>query len=647
MKTTPLVGVIAVTRRGVGYFAHERYEEDIEIQPKELGTALHGDEVEVLVTGKYRGRVTGKVVNIRTRNHNTVLGTLEAAVNGNFTLRADDQRFYPTLRIPKGAAFGGTPGSKVLATITRWHKGTDPIGEVVDVIGTTGEHETEMRAAVLSRGMKLDFPADVAREAEVIGHHGLTGGFEGPERKDFRHTTTFTIDPADAKDFDDALSVRTLEDGLIEVGVHIADVTHYLRPGSALDKEARERGTSIYLVDRTIPMLPEVLSNDLCSLKPDVDRFTFSAVFTLDTDARVVSRWFGKGLIHSNKRFTYQEAQDVLNAKNGIFFEELSTLERLGKKLRSKREQKGALAFDTDEVRFELAPDGTPLRAYVKERTETMRVIEDWMLLANQEVARFVSDKVRGKKPIEQTFIYRIHDSPTADRLDELRIFLKAIGHDLGPSGNKRGSQQIEAQDINKLLKSIKGTPEETVVQMATLRSMAKAVYSHKNIGHFSLAFTHYTHFTSPIRRYADVMVHRILESHLGGAPIKLDELREYQRLAMRVSEREVAAVEAERDSVKYKQVEYMKPRVGQLFDGIITGVTENGIFIAEKETRAEGMAHVSTLGGDYYQYNPKKYALVGNNTRRSFRMGDEVRIKLASADIESRRIDWVVLSEK
>lgn len=636
---TVYTGVIDVTRRGVGYFSHESQEHDTEIAPEDLGTALNGDEVEIVLTGIRRGRTTGAVRSVIARAQETFVGTLMEGVNGSFILKADDQRFYPTLRIAQGKSLSGSVGDKVLAHITRWHKGTDPVGAVSEVIGKSGEHETEMRATVLSRGMKLSFPHAVEQEAERIGSHGLTGGFPDTERRDFRGVPTFTIDPEDAKDFDDALSIRRVNEH-IEVGIHIADVSHYVRPNSALDAEARTRGTSIYLVDRTIPMLPEVLSNDLCSLKPEVDRLAFSAVFLLDMHGVVHERWFGKTLIHSQHRFTYQSAQRVLDTGTGPLHDELLLMQTLGHHLRTKREKQGALAFDTDEVRFELAPDGTPIRAYVKERTETMRLIEDWMLLANQEVARFVSDRVKGKKPIEQTFIYRIHDTPKSDRIEELRIFLKAIGHALGEEGT-----DIHARHINTLLKKIKGTPEEAVVQMATLRSMAKAVYSHKNIGHFSLAFSHYTHFTSPIRRYADVMVHRILESHLTGAPIPPDELREYQRMAMKVSEREVAAVEAERDSTKYKQVEYMSTRIGHTFDGIVTGVTENGVFIAEKESRAEGMAHVSTLSGDYYQYNAKKFALIGNNTRRSFRMGDSVRVTLKSADKDARRIDWTIAS--
>lgn len=635
----PLSGIIDVTRRGVGYFPHEQHEEDIEIAPENLNTALNGDEVEVEVTGKRRGRVQGRVLRVTTRAKEQFVGTLTTTESGALVLRADDVRFYPTLRINPDPAGGAAVGDKVIVRIERWvNAHTDPIGSVVERIGRAGEHDTEMRATVLSRGMRIDFPEAVVREAEALSSDDIAREVARGTRRDFRDATTFTIDPEDAKDFDDALSVRTLDGGLVEVGIHIADVSHYVRPQSALDSEARTRGTSIYLVDRTIPMLPEELSNDLCSLKPSVDRLVFSAVFTLDKDAHIVEQWFGKSVIHSNKRFTYQSAQQILDAGEGEYHHELSTLLSLGHKLRSTRMKRGALEFETDEVRFELAEDGTPVRAYVKERLETMKMIEDWMLLANQEVARFVADKVKGKTPLEQTFIYRVHDTPKSDRLEELRIFLKAIGHDFD-----KASHQIASKDLGDLLKKIKGTPEAGIVQIATLRSMAKAIYSHKNIGHFSLSFSHYTHFTSPIRRYADVMVHRILESHLTGEKLSPEELLHYQKTALYVSEREVAAVEAERDSIKYKQVEYMRAHVGEEFDATVTGVTENGLYVAEKETRAEGMIHISNLKDDYYHFVPKQFALHGNKLKRTFRLGDTLRVKLASVDLEQRRIDWLL----
>lgn len=630
-------GVIDVTRRGVGYLPHEDLELDIEIPHEELNTALNGDEVRVAITSHGRGKRTrGTVIEIIKRAREAYVGTLKHSAARGFEFISSDPRFYPKLRIPPEEAAQATEKDKVIVRITRWVPGTDPVGAVIEVIGTAGAHETEMRAAVLARGMSIEFPKEVEYEAEALNRTRGMSAEEIARRRDFRAVTTFTIDPDDAKDFDDALSVRKISEDTYEIGVHIADVTHYVRPNTALDREARTRGTSIYLVDRTIPMLPEVLSNDLCSLRPNEDRLTFSAVFTVDMNGRILERWFGKSIIHSNRRFTYREAQQVLDGNSPEYKEELETLATIGKKLRRKREQEGALSFDTDEVKFELDEHGKPVRAYVKERLETMRVIEDWMLLANQEVAQWVSNHVKGKKPAEQVFIYRIHDSPDQDRLEELRIFLKAVGYDLGKEG-----RQIESRDIDTLLRTVRGTQEEAVIQMATLRSMAKAVYSHKNIGHFSLSFKHYTHFTSPIRRYPDMMVHRILASHLHNEPLSTEELAAYQRAALAASEREVAAVEAERESIKYKQVEFMTSKIGTLFEGTITGVTEHGLYIAEKETRAEGFVHVSLLQDDYYDFKARSYSLVGSRTKKAYRMGDRVQIKLLRADLESRQIEW------
>lgn len=637
-KQTTHTGVISVTRKGVGYVeVPDTHLEDIEIDPKHLGTALNGDTVEVQTTGKnHRGRITGTVTKVVERSKNTFVGVLERGDGAAFSFRSDDPRFYPDVRIAANDALHAEVGTKVIISLTHWASALTPAqGKVLEVIGPAGVHETEMRAAVISRGMKIDFPDDVVREAEAIDKNREVSEVEIGRRRDMRGVSTFTIDPTDAKDFDDALSVRFLDDERIEVGIHIADVTHYVEPKSALDREARERGTSIYLVDRTIPMLPEVLSNDLCSLKPHVDRLAFSAIVIVNNNAEVLERWFGKTIIHSNHRFTYQSAQDVLDGKDTALAREVTTLATLGKLLRARREKAGALAFETDEVRFELDSENNPIRAYVKERLETMKVIEDWMLLANQEVATWVAGHVKDKKPLEQTFLYRIHDVPSSDRIEELRIFLRAIGHELDGEGD------IHSKDINKLLKSIRGTPHEAVVNIATLRTMAKAVYSHKNIGHFSLAFKFYTHFTSPIRRYPDMIVHRILFSHLSGSPLSKEELVSYQRAAIDCSEREVAAVEAERESIRYMQLKYMSSRIGQTFTGVVTGVIEAGIFVAEKESRAEGLIHVSTLENDYYTYDQKHYALVGRSSKKRFTLGDQVTMTLVAVDLSERRLDW------
>lgn len=644
-KDQELEGVISVTRRGIGYLSHETLEEDIEIQKDCLNTALNGDTVIVRATGKSRGpgkgRGQGEVLKVIARARESFVGTL-IEEDGFLTLHPDDPRMYARIRIPEaGRTAESQPGFKALVHLLSWENAsTSPIGEVARVLGKAGEHETEMQATLASHGFIPAFPIEAEAEAEAIEKRGAVSEADIRARRDFRNIPTFTIDPEDAKDFDDALSFREIDKDTIEVGVHIADVTHYVRPGSALDKEARDRATSVYLVDRTIPMLPHALSTNICSLLPHEDRLAFAAVFTVRrNDGQVIDRWFGKTVINSATRFTYQTAQQVLDSGRGDHAEALKELDRIGNILRKERTARGAISFDTDEVKFELDETGKPIRVFVKERLETMRMIEDWMLLANREVAEFIARKAEGKDPIDTMFIYRIHNTPDADRIEDLRIFLRAIGYELGHPD----AHQVSGRDINKLLAEVKGTPEEAVVQMATLRSMAKAIYSHKNIGHFSLGFKHYTHFTSPIRRYPDMMAHRILASHLDNTPISKPELDSYRVAAIRSSEREIEAVEAERDSTKFKQVEYMAGYIGKVFDGVITGVSDSGMFVAENVTRAEGMIRLSSLSDDYYDLDRKHYTLIGRSTKKKYRLGDEVKIKLLGANIESRQLDWTL----
>lgn len=429
-----------------------------------------------------------------------------------------------------------------------------------------------------------------------------------------------------------------LENGNYEIGIHIADVSHYVREGDTIDKEARERGTSIYLVDRVIPMLPEVLSNDLCSLRPHEDRLAFSAVFEIDHQAGVVGEWYGQTTIHSDRRFSYEEAQEVLDTESGDHLEELQMMMHLARIMRARRHKDGAIAFEQPEVKFVLDENGKPIDAVTKIRTETMMMIEDYMLLANMKVSEYIN-KLCKDAGNETNFIYRIHDTPDPERIEELAIFIHALGYEF----NTRDG--VDAKEINKLLKEIEGSPEENLIKVATIRSMAKAVYSTKNIGHFGLAFKHYTHFTSPIRRYPDLMAHRMLRKHLDGSRIGPKEIAKHEGTALHASEREMYAVKAERESVKYKQVEYMLDKVGEEFDGIITGVTDWGIYVEEKNSKAEGMIRLSNLKGDYFTHEASKYRVKGDKTGTVYSLGQEIRIKLMRADLEEKQIDWALVT--
>ncbi|TSC84401.1 MAG: ribonuclease R, partial [Parcubacteria group bacterium Gr01-1014_17] len=474
---------------------------------------------------------------------------------------------------------------------------------------------------------------------------------EIPRRKDFRNTLTFTIDPADAKDFDDAISFRALpvssnQSPVFQIGVHIADVSFFVRENTTLNSEARERGFSVYLVDRTIPMLPEALSNDLCSLNPDEDKFAFSAVFEINEKAEVLSRWFGRTVIRSVKRFTYENAQEVIDAKTGALSEELLTLNRLAKIMQEKNRKAGAIDFAQDEVKFELDKDGWPVRVYKKPHLQTHKLIEEWMLLANREVAEFLSharppadrragEKQKSKAPV----LYRIHDLPDSDKITELALFVRALGHHLPITG-----KSVTGKDLQQLFKKIEGSAEEALIKTTALRSMSKAIYSTKNIGHFGLAMPFYTHFTSPIRRYADLLIHRMLAGHLHGEKMDEQEWSEYERLAAHITEKEIAAAEAERESVKIKKVEYMSERVGQEFSGVISGVTEWGVYIEENDTKAEGMAALRNFGDDFYSLDEKHYCIVGARSKKKYSLGDKVRFKILSADTERKTLDYQIV---
>ena len=604
-------GPILIRGKGIGFFHIPDVEEDVLIPAELVSFAIDGDIVAIELLPTVSGRrQEGKVLRVIEKAHDEFVGTVKKQkTEESYYLQPDNYRIHVKITLP--LATQNDEGMKVVAEITQWLDATkSPEGTITETIGKAGDHETEMQAIIRGGGFSENFNEEISkagqdlydRKEEIFAAAIADTVGENPIRRDMRDRLTMTIDPADAKDFDDALSFHILPNGNYEIGIHIADVSHYVREGDVIDKEAQARGTSIYLVDRVIPMLPEVLSNDLCSLRPNEDRLSFSAVFEMTATSEIKNEWYGQTIIHSNRRFSYEEAQEVLDTKQGDNLEALRIMMDLGRILRTQRFKDGAIAFDQPEVKFKLDENGKPIAAITKVRTETMLMIEDFMLLANQKVSENVY-KLSQKKGQEPTFIYRIHDIPNPDKIEELAIFIHALGYEFETSKG-----EVSAKEINKLLKSVEGKPEENLIKTATIRSMAKAIYSTKNIGHFGLAFSFYSHFTSPIRRYPDLMAHRMLRRHLDGSVIGKKEMAGNERLAVQSSEREMHAVKAERDSIKFKQVEFMQDKVGQMFDGTITGVSDWGVYVEEKNSRAEGMVRLGSLKGDFYVNEAKKY---------------------------------------
>lgn len=646
--TPPLEGPITMTRKGFGFFPVAEGEEDLLIPPEWTAHALSGDTVRVEPMGSYRDpsgrmppRAAGKVVEIVKRAREVFVGTLVEQEGLTIVMPDYKKMYVPIVILDRGSA---PLGDKVVVRLGAWADDKDyPLGTIESVIGKAGVHDVEMRALALGQGFSSDFPPGVVKEAKRLEEAGraelaaeVEAGIKSGVRRDFRAVPTCTIDPIDAKDYDDALSVRTLPDGNFEVGVHIADVSFFVKPGTELDNEAVERATSVYLVDRTIPMLPEVLSNNLCSLVQGEDRLAVSAVFTLDSEANIVDSWFGESVIHSARRYTYEDAQKTLDEGTGDLHAELAILLKLSKKIRAKRQAKGAIEFDTPEVKVELDSEGRPIAIHLKERKDTNLMIEDFMLLANEAVAKYLA-KLTEKGGSKFFSLYRIHDTPDADRIENLTNLLRIMGYNLKMKGG-----QVSGAELNHLMEQVKGKPEEYLVKTATLRSMSKAIYTTKNIGHFGLAFDFYTHFTSPIRRYPDLVIHRLIKSHTGGSPVTEAEMQDFDKLALHSSEREVSASEAERDSIKMKQVEFLAGRIGETFDAVISGVTERGLYVEEQTTRADGMIRVKDVGEDYFEYDEKHYRLVGKRTGKVFQLGDPIRVKLSAARIAEKELDFI-----
>ena len=635
---TFVTGRVDLTTDGSAFIITEdEFEADIYVAPRKLRNALHGDTVQVYVYAKQKGgrKKEGEVVEIVERAKMDFTGIVKLSDRFAFFV-PDDRKMQHDIFIPLSDLNGAKDNEKAIAHISEWPEGAkNPIGKIIHVLGKQGDNNAEMNAILADFGFPLAFPKDVEAAAEAIAE--TIPAAEIAKRRDFRKVLTFTIDPFDAKDFDDAISFQKLPNGNYEIGVHIADVSHYVLPDSALDIEAYDRGTSVYLVDRVIPMLPERLSNGLCSLRPNEDKLCFSAVFELDEKAIIHSEWFGRTVIHSDKRFAYEEAQEIIEGKQSDFSEEILKLNELAYILRERKFKAGAISFESAEVKFKLDEQGKPIGVYVKERKDAHKLIEDFMLLANRKVAEFVAKKGQGKH--KYTFVYRAHDSPKEEALLNFAQFASKFGYKINTQSDK-----TIAFSLNALLVDVEGKGEQNVLTQLAIRSMAKAIYTTKKSSHYGLAFEYYTHFTSPIRRYPDVMVHRLLAHYLEEGSTANAE--HYEKLCVHSSQMEKRAADAERASVKYKQAEYLQDNVGKEFEGIISGVTEWGMYVELVENKCEGMIRLRDINDDFYVLDEKNYCIIGQRKKRKYQLGDKVTIKVKKVDLSKRQIDFSLVTQ-
>ena len=629
IKETFIEGIIDITTSGSGYVVVNDMDQDVFIHKKHLKNVVNGDKVSISLFSKFKkDKPEGELIEVLERNTIRFVGVVDLSEHSAFVI-VQNPKVHFDIFLAKKECKNIKNGQKVVVEIIDWgNKKTSPSAKLIEILGYPGEHNVEIHSILAEYNLPHDFNKELQDYATSIP--SKIEKEEINKRKDFRQTTTFTIDPYDAQDFDDALSIKNISDDVLEIGIHIADVSHYIKNNDIIDLEAKERATSVYLVDRVVPMLPEILSNKLCSLRPNEEKLCFSAVFQINKEFKIINQWFGKTIINSNHRFTYEDAQQIIEDKKGLFYSELNALNKIAKNFRNERMKTGAFSFERSETKFKIDEQGNPVSVYLKKSLDAHKLIEEFMLLANKKVAEYIAKQ-------NLPFVYRIHDSPDPEKLQTFNILLKKFGYHIQTENKKSISSSM-----NSLLKEVKGKDESNMIETLAIRTMAKAVYTTENIGHYGLAFNHYTHFTSPIRRYPDVMVHRLMFHYLNNG--KDQKTKEIENQCKHSSEREIIAAKAERSSIKYMQAKYMSSKIGETFEGIISGVTDFGIFVEVSETACEGLIRMRDIPGDFYTFKEKDYCIQGHNTKKKYYLGDKLKVKIRNVNLERKEIDLVIL---